>query len=110
MWYINEQYLIFIVDLLVSQVGNGDLIVGDLPDIMLRSLVWFSCVKKISKSLIVDLHKAGSEGVLKIPTQKQSINKQTMRRPQTTPLSECTEGEKNYNQNIFNLIWTTNIS
>ncbi len=100
----DEQYLIFIVDLLVSQVGNGDLIVGDLPDIMLRSLVWFSCVKKISKSLIVDLHKAGSEGVLKIPTQKQSINKQTMRRPQTTPLSECTEGGKNYNQNIFNLI------
>lgn len=88
MWYINEQYLIFIVDLLVSQVGNWDLIVGDLPDLMLRSLVWFSRVEKISKSLIVDLHKAGSEGVLKIPTQKQSIHKQTMRRPQTIP-TQC---------------------
>lgn len=75
---LHKQYLILIVDFLVGQVGNCDLIVGDFPDLMLRSLVRFSLVEKISKGLIVDLHKAGSEGVLKIPTQEQSINKQTM--------------------------------
>lgn len=60
-----KHYLIFIVDFLVGQVGNCDLSVGHLPDLMFRSLVWFSCVQKISKGLVVDLHKAGGETVLK---------------------------------------------
>lgn len=71
---------------------------------MLRSLVWFSLEKKISKCLVVDLHKAGGEGVLKIPTQEHSINKQITMRAKAITLSGCPE---KINHNIFNLFWTT---
>lgn len=71
---------------------------------MFRSLVWFSLEEKISKGLIVDLHKAGGECVLKIPTQEHSINKQTMMRAKAITLSGCPE---KIHHNIFNHFWTT---
>lgn len=59
---------------MVGQVGNRDLGVGHLSDLMLRSLVGFSRIQKISKGLVVDLHKAGGEDVLK-KTQSTYIKK-----------------------------------
>lgn len=57
-------YLILIGDLFVGEVGDGHLVVGQLPDFMLGSLAGFPSVEKVSQGLVVNFNKARCEGEL----------------------------------------------
>lgn len=61
---IRPSYLILIGDLFITEVGDGHLIVGQLSDLMLRSLAGFSGVKEVAQCLVVNFNKACSEGEL----------------------------------------------
>lgn len=65
-------YLILIGDLFVGEVGDGHLIVGQLPDFMLGSFAGLSSVEKVSQGLVVNFDKARCEGELIKQTNKNN--------------------------------------
>lgn len=58
-------YLILVGDLLVGEVGDGHLIVGRLPDLMLGPLAGLPSVEEVPQGLVVNFNKARCEGELR---------------------------------------------
>lgn len=54
-------YVILAGDFFISQVGDGDLTVAQLADLVLRPLAGLAGVEKVPEALVVDLNKAGCE-------------------------------------------------
>ena len=58
-------YLVLGGDLLVGQVGDRDLGAGRPLDLVLGPLAGLARVQQVTQRLVVDLHKAGDERVLR---------------------------------------------